>query len=158
MSEKRGERCENCRFWDDPDPDELPYPDEKIEAIKAKVKSDGNLAAEMEDFSVLVKYGYCKRYPPIAKPEDGLIGVPLTDHKDWCGEWQPATKEAKSKEDFKIDAMEAIFNLCDAIGDSNLACGDIVEIAKRAISEGHDMIEIRLAMAINGIRLAKPKP
>lgn len=62
------ERCETCRFW------------------------GGN-------------FGYCHRYPPVRSADphpaahDDKPGWcwPITDHDDWCGEYQPARVSTASE-------------------------------------------------------------
>ena len=51
-------------------------------------------------------------------------------------------------------AMQAIFNLCEAIEDGGLSIADIAEVAGLAVAGGHERVELALAMAANGIRLA----
>ena len=47
----------------------------------------------------------------------------------------------------QIDAMEAIFELCEAMSKGNMSLNDLTEVIRAAVSEGHDMMAIQLSMA-----------
>lgn len=67
------ERCELCRFWRDGEPGVPPEAEE--------------ISPLAPGLTHLVKLGYCLRYPPIANPTEGKVGVPVTNFDDWCGEF-----------------------------------------------------------------------
>jgi hypothetical protein len=64
--------CETCRFWEDCEPDEPPSPEQLVPGL----------------MSAPTKYGFCHRYPPNPNPPEGQHGWPVTDYRDWCGEWR----------------------------------------------------------------------
>ena len=53
-----------------------------------------------------------------------------------------------------IKAMEATFDLCEAIG-TELTIGDLTAVCMSAIEEGHDTMHVRLAMMSVAIQTAK---
>ena len=66
-------RCETCLFWEDDEMELEPTPREIVPGT---------------GLIVLEKYGLCRRYPPNPNPPEGQHGWPVTDYKDWCGEWE----------------------------------------------------------------------
>ncbi len=52
-----------------------------------------------------------------------------------------------------IDAMAAIFELCEAIHKGELSTRDLQEVMTAAIESGHEMMQIQLWMAVHALRL-----
>lgn len=55
----------------------------------------------------------------------------------------------------QIDAMSAIFKLCEAINEGKLSIAGLEETAQLAVSDGHDNIVICLSMASLAVSRAK---
>jgi len=41
----------------------------------------------------LFSWGECRRYPPAIAHKDGACGGPVTEYKNWCGEWKARDAE-----------------------------------------------------------------
>lgn len=52
-------------------------------------------------------------------------------------------------------AMEAIFQLTDAVHEHQLSVADLAQVIHFAVGEGHDWIAVALAMASNAVVLAQ---
>ena len=54
-----------------------------------------------------------------------------------------------------IDAMNATFDLCEAINENELTVADLMQVCRVAIDNGHDMALIDLCMMTTAIELVK---
>ena len=53
-----------------------------------------------------------------------------------------------------VEAIEAMFALCEAINKNELTTAELAEGCRRAISDGHEMAQIDLVMMCEAVRLA----
>lgn len=54
-----------------------------------------------------------------------------------------------------IDAMNATFDLCEAINENELTVNDLMQVCRVAIDNGHDMALIDLCMMTAAIELVR---
>ena len=125
----RDHRCENCRFWEDDEPNE-PATMEPI--------------FPGSDLETLTKYGLCRRYPPDPCPPEGNHGWPVLNFDDWCGEWQSVIG-LPSQEDAEllgksINILKFPFRIKNALSDA-WGHASINTVGELVGQSGDDLLE-----------------